>query len=75
MFFPMIYSDNGVYKNKKEFKKTKKTLFNCFLFIKRLITRINKLKFKTTLNKDPAMVWFRLDPKKGFKKIPVIKSR
>ncbi len=56
MFFPMIYSDNGVYKNKKEFKKTKKTLFNCFLFIKRLITRINKLKFKTTLNKDPAMV-------------------
>ena len=52
----MIYSDKGTYKNNMELKKIKRNLRNCFLFIKRLITKINTLKFKTMLNKEPAMI-------------------
>ena len=74
MCFPMIYSDKGTYKNNMEFKKMKKNLCNCFLFIKRLITKINTLKFKTILNKELAMIWILLNPKNGFKIISIIKS-
>ena len=70
----MIYSDKGTYKNNMEFKKIKKNLCNCFLFKKRLITKINILKFKIILNKDPAMIWVLLNPKKGFKIISIIKK-
>ena len=74
MCFPIMYSDKGTYKNNMEFKKIKRNLCNCFLFIKRLITKINTLKFKTILNKEPATICIWLNPKKGFKIISIIKS-
>ena len=74
MCLPMIYSDKGTYKNNMEFKKIKKNLCNCFLFIKRLTIKIKILKFKTILNKDPAMICIWLNPKSGFKVFPINKS-
>tara|TARA_B100000282_G_C31396226_1_gene338002 strand:- start:297 stop:440 length:144 start_codon:yes stop_codon:yes gene_type:complete len=44
----------GKYKNKNEFKKIKKKVCICLLFIKALKININMLIFKTTLNKDPV---------------------
>ena len=53
---PIISSEKGIYININEFKKIKRDLTICFLFIKRLTTKINILKFNTILNNDPAII-------------------
>ena len=55
------------------FKKIKYIILICFLLIKRLSTKIKTLILRITLNKDPAMIWILLNPKKGFNNFPIIK--
>ena len=61
--------------NKREFKRIKKFVLNCFLLIKRLKIKINKLRFRRILNKAPALIWISLNPNKGFKILPNNKSK